>query len=324
MSRPTVLLAVRLALVLAVAGVLATVPGHARSSQVAHATGGWAATSQNVPASHGSAASPAQATMACLFLPVVLHSLSLEDWPIPTAAPTATPTTPVEPSATAITFPTDTPTPTATDTATPTITLTPTATPTETPTATATTPTYCSELVSNGDFEQGATMWRYYVSGGEEAVSKAIRMAGSEGIPNLPAHGGAWFAVHGGTYNPAGMINFELRTLRFGGVDTAKLLSASVSYWVSLLTDEKPNGRPNDVIDISFKVGDREYLVPGASRSEEDLRTAGEWVHVQADVTSILKRGGKTDLILRTTHDNAAFSWYFVDDVSVQACYPAP
>lgn len=260
---------------------------------------------------------------ARLYLPVVVHSLSLEEWPQPTFAPppSATPTT--EPSPTGLVFPSDTPTPTPTDTPTPTITLTPTATATETPTATPTIPTFCNELVSNGDFEQGPSLWRYYVSGGEEAVSKAIRIAGSEGIPAVPAHGGRWFAVHGGTYNPAGTINFELRTQRFGGVDTNKLLSATLSYWVALLSDEKPNGRPNDAIDVSFKVGDREYLVASASRSEEDLPTGAEWVFVQADATTILKRSGKTDLIIRTSHDNANFSWYFVDDVSVLACYPA-
>ncbi len=309
MSRPTGKLLVSLGMLVLLAGVVW--PAY-----------GAAGRQLGAPGHHS--AGLAQETMAYVYLPVVVHSLSLEHWPHPTAEPPATPTTAVEPSVTPIAFPSDTPTATATDTATPTITLTPTATATETPTPTATTPTYCNDLVSNGDFEQGATMWRYYVSGGEEAISKAIRMAGSEGIPNLPAHGGAWFAVHGGTYNPSGMINFELRTLRFAGVDTSKLLSASVSYWVSLLTDEKPNGRPNDMIDISFKVGDREYLVPGASRSEEDLRTAGEWVYVEADATTILKRSGKTDLIIRTTHDNANFSWYFIDDVSVKACYPAP
>jgi hypothetical protein len=92
--------------------------------------------------------------------------------PTATVSPTLTPTA----TLTATTTPTDTPTPTASPTATeapPTPTDTPTATPTLTntpaPTATPTPGDQCSPLATNllrnGNFEQGTSEWAFYTNG---------------------------------------------------------------------------------------------------------------------------------------------------------------
>lgn len=256
-----------------------------------------------------------------IYLPLSLANAEMDALPEPPVAPPATatlaptdiPTITPAPSATAV--PTEPP---PTQTAIPEVTPTPTvAPPTETP-APSPTPTEalaCSEVLRNGDFEAGARNYELRVTGFEQLLTRAI-MLGS-GTPMEPVSG-RYVGFLGGLEDSY----FELISDRLLRVDRERVASATLRYRVALVTEERPNGRANDVASVRLVQANREQEVPGASVSEEDLRETYTWHEVEADATAFFAEGREpaTGLVLRVDTDRAATSWFYFDDLSLEVC----
>jgi len=258
------------------------------------------------------AASPAQDGMWWVYLPLVLTGATRDDLPdAPTLEPpTAIPTA----SNTPFIFPTDTPTPTRTATMTP---IPPTETPTPTPTPTPTVALDCTQILPNGDFEEGAALWELTVNGQPKPLSQSIKRGEAAGIR---PKGGENVAVLGGYVDAV----IELRSNRVQGIDTDRVTSVVLHYWVAIATQERRDGRADDSLEVWVEADDREYPVEGARHSEETLITQGLWYEVSADVTDLFKRGGRKEFILRSRQDGDSGSIFFVDEVTVNACMPPP
>ena len=234
-------------------------------------------------------------------------ALSLSDvTPTPTPEPTATPTSTFTPTPTPTATFTPTPTPTATS---PTVTPSPTdvvSSPTPTPTPTASVgptepPFLCQELVEDGDFEAGKTAsW-------VESPYGVIYERKDGAI----THSGTWAAWFGGYANANDTL---YQTLNLPA-DADRIV---VSYWVYVYSDQE---------DIAGRL--RVQMRTEGGVSLEDINTWTSihprfvWMHVQRDVTAL--RGHKVRLFFHgTTTAAGTHTGFFVDDVSVQACYRRP
>lgn len=254
-----------------------------------------------------------------IYLPLSFADAGLDALPLPgpvdpATATAAPPTETPAPSATSA--PTETPPPT--QTSIPEVTPTPTvAPPTETP-APSPTPTEalaCSEVLRNGDFEAGARNYELRVTGFEQQLTRAILLG--SGTPMEPVSG-RYVGFLGGLADSY----FELISDRLLRVDRERVASATLRYRVALVTEERPNGRANDVASVRLVQANREQEVPGASVSEEDLRETHTWHEVEADATSFFAEGREpaTGLVLRVDTDRAATSWFYFDDLSLEVC----
>jgi hypothetical protein len=257
-----------------------------------------ASSTQPVRAQDGTRPAP----VTRLHLPMVMRALPRASLPViataPPAAPTATATTEA-----ATTTPTLSPTQAPTEA--------PTQAPTDPPTAPPTPALACENLVANGDFEQGARDWTLTVTTQEQPLSLAI-VRRAEGP--IPPHGGDTYAYLGGLDD----TSFTLHSRRLPRFETEGIVRATYSYWAALITTEQPNRRPGDRLRPYIDAGRRAY-VEDAARSEEDLRPAREWQHVEVDVTDHLDRGAQ-HVGFEVVTDRAKSSWFYLDDVSLEIC----
>lgn len=229
----------------------------------------------------------------------------------PTAVPATATTHPTEvvPRATSTTAITVAPSATASATST---SAPPTETATPTPSPTPTVALNCSQILPNGDFEQGASIWELTVNAQKEHPSQAIKRADAFGIP---AKGGDQMALLGGVLN----AGIDLRNPRVAGVDAERLASVKLHYWVLMMTNETRNGRADDEIEAWLSVDDREFPVEGTRFSEETMERQ-QWLEVNADITEIVKRRGRKEFIFRARHNDVDGTWFFVDEATITAC----
>ncbi len=263
------------------------------------------------PGSRAGVTRPLQELEFSSYLPLAFKDAEAKFTPAATAEPATQ-----EATATPTTQETEAPTSTSTVTSTPTVTFTtspPTKTPTEEPTATATSNLTCTDLIPNGGFQDGGQFWEYYLNGQKEVISGAVGRW--EGHPIRPKVGENMGHL-GGYVN----VLQELRNTRLSGTDTSRLQSVTLSYYVGLITDEQPNGSPNDEIEASLEVDDTEYRIEGTKHSEETLREEGKWYIVSVDVTQLFKRSGRKEFIIRGRHDEDRGTRFYVDAFEIIAC----
>ena len=185
-----------------------------------------------------------------------------------------------------------------------------------TPTATATAALVCENLIRNNGFESGPVQWTLTVTNQRQDPGRSIQQ--SSAVP-VNAHGGTWLAWLGG----ANQTFFELTTVTLLPYERADLVSASVRYHVAMITNETSDRRPNDEISVRIE-GDRRTLsVPEAGRSEEDLDPNRQWQEITADVTAILAADDAKHFSLEVQTDLEDASWFYFDDVALEACRAA-
>ncbi|MBW7886383.1 MAG: S8 family serine peptidase, partial [Caldilineaceae bacterium] len=202
--------------------------------------------------------------------------------PLPTATPTFTPTP----------LPTSTPTPTGQPTAQPSPTPTPTvtATPTQPPAA-------CTNLLQNGDFEQGRTVWSESSTHGYALICNQTSCG-----PAIAAHRGQYLSWLGGANNEISEIRQPV-TLPAGQ-------NAYLSYWYDI--------ESNDYCGYDY--GYVRVIVDGVTRTLKryslcwSAETNG-WANAQLDLSQY---AGKTvTVVFRSTTDYSYSSSLFVDDVAL-------
>jgi len=190
--------------------------------------------------------------------------------------------------------PTATPVPTGTATPTP----TGTATPVPSPTSTATPPpSTCTEILSNGGFESGATVWTQSSSRNYQQICTSTSCGGA------PApRSGSWMAWQGGGNREVGELRQAI-TLPAGQ-------SARLTYYYRISSSDfcGYDYAHTRITDGSNTSTLRRFSLCSANR------TTG-WVKDSIDLSAY---AGKTvTLTFRTTTDRTLISSFFVDDVSI-------
>ncbi len=290
------------------------------------------------------AAHAQDAPRALVYLPLILRGETRDQLYAPQAlAPAvatrraATATEDVPPSATPgpaspTSVPTDAASPTSAATsepATPTVPPTPTSTPE--PTATATPDAVCSNVLYNGDFEEGASRW---------AIDSTYRGRSLSGVilhpePNIIPRpvDGEWLAQLGGGrdggYDELSQPRAPDRP--WSTVPEDQMVSATLNFSFAVFTELIRDRRPDDT--LSFLLYDvsteREYPIENAVVSEEsgpDL----EWRAFSVDVTRQMtsSRGEKLGLKIRSQMREVADGRgtnHFIDAISLEVCTkPAP
>jgi hypothetical protein len=250
-----------------------------------------------------------------LHLPLTMRNMAREGMPIVRANPTAaTPvasavasaTTPVTPTAT-MTPTVEVPSPTTTE-APPTTTHTPPP-----PTATSTPAMVCQELLQNGGFESGPVSWSVSVNSQQRPAADAIQPRSAAAVPPRT---GEWVGWLGGltqglsVLQSAGLLTYEPRAV----------ISATLQYYVALITEETTNRRPNDWVRVRLDGERRNLLAEGSARSDEDFAAQRAWMAVTADVTQYLLTDQVRRISLEVENDQERRSWFYLDDVSLKSC----
>lgn len=286
----------------------------------------------------GSGGAPAQGTprgpssAAWIYLPQTMKDVHLDELPLPATAPaatatrtpTATPTiTPHGPSPTP-----DEPTPTELPTEVPTDlpTEVPTETPTETPEPKPTMSARCSDWVTNGDFEQGATDWELATNAGAQyrRLGRVIRQPATNEL--VQPFEGRWLAaLGGGTGGWQDALIHPDESKRGWLLPAAgEIVSATLRFQFAIASQETPNRRPDDVFTVALYNDDktaRLEVLP--SELSEETVTAGEWRAYVVDVTQAMTQRPRWDrarLELRSDNNQQLATWHHVDDLSLTVC----
>ncbi|MBK6768538.1 MAG: hypothetical protein IPG72_05815 [Ardenticatenales bacterium] len=274
-----------------------------------------------IAAAHGAAASTRAAEHASAagqraFLPwSAVNALRPNGGSVPTAMPSPTdvPPSPPPPSAIPTDEPTTAPTeaPTGAPSDVPTSEPTPTATTTPSPTAPP--PLHCQELITNGDFEAGAKRWSLMVNGMREQAASAIQNATRLG-----------FAPHSGTYAAwLGALDdstMDLRSDALVNVDPARILSATLSAAVVIVTNGPRNRHADDTFAVVMEGTHGEVRPEPLRLNDESWNAPWKWHVRQADVTTLLQRDTFSRVRVRVETDAADATWFYFDDVSLNAC----
>ncbi|MBK6768342.1 MAG: hypothetical protein IPG72_04815 [Ardenticatenales bacterium] len=275
------------------------------------------------------------------YLPLVLRGASRNDIPAaatahpataaPTAtrtaaAPTASPTEP-PPTATPTLDVTLTPTPGIFSTDEPTQTPPPTATLTPVPTSDG---RVCRELTTNGDFEKGPNEWDLQSGFRARTLSQIIRKAEPNTIPR-PTWGEYFAALGGGSQGVVETITHPGRPLRlWTTIQSSRLISASLSFDFTMLTEEVPNRRDDDTLQPIFLSQDGvEEAVKDAVASEESVPLApvATWKRFGYDVTRhVVVRPGweRFQLQIKSRMSENVPTWHYIDEISLIVCEKGP
>ena len=153
-------------------------------------------------------------------------------------------------------------------------------------------PLACTELVQNGGFEAGAASWE-------------IKTNGPGLIGSTLPHTGQLGALLGGRNN----ANDELGQ----GLTLPAGQTSILRFWWHMLTTE--TSHPADHLDIQVRLADR-TVIP--LQQITDGSVAGSWQQGTLDLTAYA--GQSVDLQFNADTDAARPTYFYLDDVSVQAC----
>ncbi len=202
---------------------------------------------------------------------------------------------------------------------TPTWTPQPTIAASVTPTAKPGESTRCEQPFENGDFERGPSVgWTLETNATQTDISRVI-VRGSTIDPNFPVPGGEWLAVLGGGVN----VRDGLYTPLWDLPEASTIISATLTYYMGISTEETVNGTNDDIVAPLFLNQDNERIqVPDSGISEENV-THDRWYRFRHDVTQLMtQRDGwnRARLIFVSSNSAAVPSVHLLDEVRLEMC----
>lgn len=185
----------------------------------------------------------------------------------------------------------------------------------------------CAEAMVNGGFELGSNVgWKLDSNGVDPDTRDPIGVGDvvvhDATVDGLVAVEGDWVAFMG---RGTGIWMTLWQETPVPTVASSRLRSATLTYYVGMISDEYANGTSDDWLGPIFVDQDNEYVfVPKSVVSEEVSGLEfGYYYELEFDVTDLVRRRSGWDSFrvgFRTEQDDALTSIFLVDGVRLEIC----
>lgn len=194
----------------------------------------------------------------------------------------------------------------------------------------------CNELMVNGNFEQGSDVgWAVQSNvlltdneGNQVPLGPEHFIFSNDDFETDPAHEGQWLAFMGNLPIFREQPDFDMQQYLFQTtgvplVDATRIISAELKFFGGLVTEEQPDGSPDDVFAaIVVDQADQMTVIPRSGISEENVN-AGRWFEFTIDVTEQMTAGSGTTAArfgFGAEVDTDAVSQLLLDQVRLTVC----